>query len=54
MVKIIEYINGNAMNLILPSEKKFMSANIKDKNIKAAAVKLIDILFQICIFFTKM
>jgi len=41
------------MNLILPSEKKFMSANIKDRNIKAAAVKLIDILFQYLLFLQK-
>ena len=34
------------MNFMLPPEKKFMSANINDKSIKAAAVKLIDILFQ--------
>lgn len=46
MLKTIEYINGKAMNLILPSNIKFMAININDKNIKAAAVKLIDILFQ--------
>ena len=41
------------MNLILPFEKKFMSANIKDKNINTVAVKLIDILFQYLWFLQK-
>lgn len=45
-MKIIEYIEGNKMVLIVQSEKKFMPVNRKDKNINTVAIKLIDILFQ--------